>query len=393
MPAVYPRRERLFALHLSRLMSETSLANEIGPDACWLIQVIANAEDAKFYSGPVAFGNDQLAPLSGCRNVKALARVRDRAVAAGWLYYLPGSKHVYGRYWVTIPDALAPYLGCTTTKSPLLAGSQTGGSESYQDKIDPVDGVVDGRLAGSQTGGSESYQDKIDPVDGVVDGRLAGNVLPFPTPSLPDSEPRAHPSDPSDGARDDQEEIIQTETVGPSVKVVAAHFNSFPGLAHYDPENSPLFNQTIRTWATFNPLWIKHGLDVIAYMGRTPFYCGAGPRGWRAGLPWLLEERNFEKTLSAMMAAKSPVRPEGGNKIINFPTQPPRNSLETARQLSDDSSLGMHPSYLANLAKTKQMISQANSQASNPESSTCTTESTAPTGTQPGSQTTARRSA
>ncbi len=102
----YPKRPRFFAFRFCRLMAKVCLANEIGPEACWMLAVIAQCEDAKKYTAPVTYFNDQLMPLIGAGSVDTLDRIRRKAIDAGWLDYTPGRKGVAGKYFVTIPTHL-----------------------------------------------------------------------------------------------------------------------------------------------------------------------------------------------------------------------------------------------------------------------------------------------
>ena len=102
-PVKYPKRPQHFAYKFFRLMAKTTLANEIGPDACFFLGVIAMTEDAKRYRGPVGFYNAQLLPIAGIGSIPALIRVRDRCVNAGWLHYTPGGNRRAATYFVTIP--------------------------------------------------------------------------------------------------------------------------------------------------------------------------------------------------------------------------------------------------------------------------------------------------
>ena len=99
----YPKRPPFYAYKLTRLMFKTALANDIGPEACHMIIQIAHTEDATHYSKPVKFYNEQLMPVCGFANVKALDRARAKAVDAGWLRYIPGGKGVAGKYWTLVP--------------------------------------------------------------------------------------------------------------------------------------------------------------------------------------------------------------------------------------------------------------------------------------------------
>ncbi len=99
----YPDRPPFFALKFIRLIGKICLANEIGADACWLLTTIASVEDAKSYRSAVTFFNEQLMPLVGQNSHDSLARVRAKAVKAGWLHYEKGGKGFAGKYWVVVP--------------------------------------------------------------------------------------------------------------------------------------------------------------------------------------------------------------------------------------------------------------------------------------------------
>jgi len=101
----YPKRSSHFAHKAIRLLGKTCAAQDIGPEACWLVTVIAHTEDAKRYRGPVTFYNEQLLPLCGFGGKSRLVRARGKAVTAGWLHYESGGKGVPGRYWTLVPDA------------------------------------------------------------------------------------------------------------------------------------------------------------------------------------------------------------------------------------------------------------------------------------------------
>jgi len=103
--ADYPKRESHFAHKIVRLMIRTCAAQEIGTDGFMLVTIIAHTEDAKHYTAPVTFWNDQLVSVCGFASWGKLDRARKRAIAAGWLHYECGGKGQVGRYWTTIPRA------------------------------------------------------------------------------------------------------------------------------------------------------------------------------------------------------------------------------------------------------------------------------------------------
>jgi hypothetical protein len=104
----YPVRPPYFANAFVRLLTKKTVANELGPQAFTLLTIVAMTEDARRYTDPVTFYNEQLCPLVGLGSVDALDRVRAKCVAAGWLHYIPGGRRSGpGRYWVTVPDRYA----------------------------------------------------------------------------------------------------------------------------------------------------------------------------------------------------------------------------------------------------------------------------------------------
>jgi len=104
----YPKRGRYFSNRFLRILTKTCAAQDIGPDGCWLLTVIASLEDAKHYSDAVTFYNGQLMAVTAFTREHSLIAARTRAVEAGWLHYEPGRKRKPGRYWVTIPTRFAP---------------------------------------------------------------------------------------------------------------------------------------------------------------------------------------------------------------------------------------------------------------------------------------------
>lgn len=102
------------AHRLCRLLIKAAVANEIGPEVCWMLTVIAHTEDARHYAGPVTFWRDQFMVVCGCRSVGRMMRIRQRAVDAGWLIYENGGNHHPSKYLTTIPPAYR-YLPDTPT--------------------------------------------------------------------------------------------------------------------------------------------------------------------------------------------------------------------------------------------------------------------------------------
>ena len=102
--ATYPKRPKFFANKFVRLLTKAAVAQELGPEACWLLAVVAHQEDSIHYARPVTYYNEQLMPLCGFGGRSRLAAARDKAVKHGWLHYQTGGKGIPGTYWVKIPE-------------------------------------------------------------------------------------------------------------------------------------------------------------------------------------------------------------------------------------------------------------------------------------------------
>lgn len=145
-PPTYPRRPRFFACKFVRAMAKVCLANDLTPDCCWLLTVIAHTEDAAGYRA-VTFHNGQLVALTGFGSVDKLKRERAKAVAAGWLHYVPGRRGIAARYWVLIP--------------PQFQGLDDLPSDEYPEKyggVEPEESAPTGRTRAPETAPSRGGQ-------------------------------------------------------------------------------------------------------------------------------------------------------------------------------------------------------------------------------------------
>lgn len=104
--AEYPNREPFHAHRVVRLLAKSAAAQTLGPEGAWLVTTIAHVEDAKRYSGPVAFFNQQLMAICGFASEGRLIRTRERVVAEGWLNYQPGGKRRPATYFTMVPGEL-----------------------------------------------------------------------------------------------------------------------------------------------------------------------------------------------------------------------------------------------------------------------------------------------
>lgn len=134
----YPRRPAYFAQRFIRLMVKTAAAQTIGTDAFALLAVIVTTEDARRYTGPVAYYNEQLMPLLGFGSRKRLVAARDKAIEAGWLFYSQGGKGVAGLYFVNIPKGLEQIPDGASDESGELCRSDTELKAERQTDVETV---------------------------------------------------------------------------------------------------------------------------------------------------------------------------------------------------------------------------------------------------------------
>ncbi|WP_082842435.1 hypothetical protein [Gemmata sp. SH-PL17] len=180
--------------------------------------------------------------------------------------------------------------------------------------------------------------------------------------------PPAPAGDAVGGAEPGPEAVLVTEPApeaGPSPQAVTSHWNAHPGLVPC-VASDPHRDRLIRSWAMGNALWAAHWKAAIAFMGRTPLYCGGGQQQWRANIGWLLKADNFATVVERMLAeSTAPNAPA--------PRAPPKAGPESAADA------------------VARIIAKANTKSTSEQS--CTTPLNARTGSPHGSATTERRSA
>lgn len=175
-------------MRFCRLMAKTCLANEVGPDGCWMLAVIAHTEDAGGYRKPVTFWNEQLFPLVGIGSVSALKRLRARLVDAGWLNYTPGRKRRAASYFVVIPERLADLDDGPTCEMP----GEYAGPEMTQKGMNTsprLDQKADGKRSRKRT--------ESGPPSSLTQDNLPQEKTAAAPPS--DTAPTGHGSDSADG--------------------------------------------------------------------------------------------------------------------------------------------------------------------------------------------------
>ena len=131
----YPKRDKFFAVKVSRLLAKSCAAQYLGPEGCWLLCVIVGVEDAKKYSGPVTFYNEQLAPLCGFASLGRLIRSRKRCVETGWLHYHEGGKRKPAQYWVKIPKSAEHLPDSPVDESYSILEVETQQSQDVEESL------------------------------------------------------------------------------------------------------------------------------------------------------------------------------------------------------------------------------------------------------------------
>lgn len=198
--ATYPKREKFYSHRFCRLLTKTCAAQELGPEVCWLLTVVAHQEDVKRYRGPVTYWNEQLMPLCGFGGRSRLVLARDKAVEAGWLHYEAGTKGKPGTYWTTIPAHFAE-----TPDAPMDESSdEFCRTEIGRQTTTPVKDSKEcrpesGHQVGRQTDGIRTANGR-NP-DGNQDGKPAPFLpvpIPSPNPNPRIEEPPARPHKKSD---------------------------------------------------------------------------------------------------------------------------------------------------------------------------------------------------
>jgi hypothetical protein len=191
----YPQRPPYFAHRFVRLLTKSAAAQEIGPEACWLLTIIAHQEDAKRYRGAVTYYNEQLLPLCGFGGKDRLVRARLKAVSAGWLHYDGGSKGIPAKYWVLIPDAYQDIEdGPMDETSDSFAVLKPDGNQDGNQDGKPICRPKTGRQPGRQSDGkrASSYPNPI-PIP------ISCSELPSTAASEPDDTAREVDPFPCDG--------------------------------------------------------------------------------------------------------------------------------------------------------------------------------------------------
>jgi len=261
MSTTYPAREPFFAHRFVRVLTKSAAVQELGTEAAWLLTVVAHQEDAKRYSGPVTYWNEQLMPLCGFASKGRLVRARERAVAAGWLHYEPGAKGQPGRYWCQIPESQQ-----SLTDGPC--------DESLPDSVPLSNGkrTANGRNA---------------------DGKRTANG-PHSTLTLIPV--------PEEGAADAADASLESDILD---RWNAAGLIGCRLL-------TPARRKALRARAK-SPDWLRDWPAAIEKASRSEFCCGGNDRRWRADIDWFLRPDTVTKIMEGKYDDRASVSQSASN--------------------------------------------------------------------------------
>jgi hypothetical protein len=176
--STYPAKRMGWLHSFAGLLARAEVAREIGRDAALLILIIAIQEDVQQYQSAPIYFDAELQRATGIRSQKQLDRVRQKAVAAGWLIVdrdVAGDSSV-ARYWTVIPDRLNVFQNPT---GPRVVPAQTGL---------PACEVVDGNERNDRSGFAPQGIEKPRPSTTQSFSTpqiLSGSPIPLPQATVP----------------------------------------------------------------------------------------------------------------------------------------------------------------------------------------------------------------
>lgn len=306
----YPKRPSHFAHKAVRAMVKTCVAQEHGQGVFALLCVIAHTEDARHYTSPVTFWNEQLAAVAGFANVKAMDRQRANAVESGWLVYLPGGNRKPGRYWVSIPPRFSKLDDAPSDEGPV--------DESEVTEMSPVQTSNLTNEVGHEVGNEPGMnRDRSGNRTGIEVGNEPGsnrapfypipNPIPFPIPpptptGLEGQKPEASSADlPTESP--DLAELLDTTTAE-----LIARWNGLRGVLPYRRRVLGYSERaTLERW-----LIGADRLDWRAVLDKFPLraFPPGLDGGWQPSLRWLLTGENAWKVLDGEYDFTPGVKPQ-----------------------------------------------------------------------------------
>jgi hypothetical protein len=266
-------------------MVKTCVASEFGPEVFALLTIVAHTEDAAHYRRPVTFYNPILMPLVGCRSESTFKRVRDKAVKAGWLVYIPGNIGKPAKYWVTIPDHATG-----------LDDQPTDEGFKPTPEIDPQDEL---------TTDSGWTQDELS----LNSERPTFNPIPDPIPDPVNtlSDPAGSDDAPPEESGPGYQELLDLEREFVTV------WNSLEGNVH---SQTAMLTPKRRTWFRARlkdkPPW--RWREALA---KFPLQCLVGRKSW-ADLEWFLKHPD---SVTKILEGKYDWSPNGNRSQKHDPTR------------------------------------------------------------------------
>jgi hypothetical protein len=301
----YPGRSPFYAMKFVRVLTKNCVATEHGTQVFTLLAVIVATEDSAKYQRAVTFWDGQLMPLVGANSQDVLARVRQRAVAAGWLSYQPGRKGVPGEYFVMIPPSAKGYSDAPVDESPEEMSALSSADSSADSSANLRENRR--RIAGE----SPENQRTILPV-------------PIPIPVEDSLEPKpAHKPTADDSQKSKPKTPVENpESTEPPVMV-------FPVVGSPDSPEWPLSASQVAEWSAAYP-----GVDVAAECRKAAAWVRANPskRKTARGMPRFLVSW-IGHSVDKGTAAKLPPAPAASPHLPPGTLFPPMAAPPTAPRM------------------------------------------------------------
>ena len=293
MPTEYPKRPGFFAYRFCRLMAKVCLANEVGPNVCWLLTTIAMTEDAKGYRDSVTFFNEQLMAVTGFNSPDALDRCRKKAIESGWLHYLPGRKGIAGRYWVLIPDRFRTFDDAPSDENPgkyFRENADTNRNDSAkmrtQTDIPPYQSGDNPEESAETTRKQPGRKCGDNPEESADHSSLTLKTLPL--------------SQEGEGAKP------------PTPSPVSELIDEWNGLGEPFSQARPTDSRKKHLRARLaDAFWRENWKAAIAEIPNSQFLRGVNDRGWVADIDWFLRPDTVVKILEGKYANNTPARTGG----------------------------------------------------------------------------------
>lgn len=83
----YPQRPNGFAAAFVKMLSHAEVANDIGPNACWLLTTVVMEEERHRYAGPARMWLATATQRCGIPAWSTFRRLRLKCIERGWLAY------------------------------------------------------------------------------------------------------------------------------------------------------------------------------------------------------------------------------------------------------------------------------------------------------------------